>query len=780
MDRVKHIAIIGANREGLSLLPTLLHDKTLKIEMIADNNKNALLFKLDELGYRLADPLYIRLTSNIEEIKDIENLDIVINASEDLSLQGFLQQAEFGNVEKLSPLSARLIWGLKEEKLQLEEHGGGDSHAVLLSSLREVVDAIRLTSDRKELLSLILRLAVESTKAEKGSLMLLDKDGKYLKVEIAEGMEEEIVRKIRMPLGVGIAGKVAQDGKPLLISGKASEDEFQHTRERSDVKSALCVPLIINETVIGVINVNSTESTHAFTQDDLAFLTRLAGFASEVILRSKEHEEMKWDTVKFSVWKEMDVILGTGKPLEKRLNEACVRLSKFIDGLVCSIYVFSEDTQMLHLRASTLVDTKIIGPFALRKGEGIDGWAANTGKMVILAEKESETGTGIDEPKKVYIAFPLIAEDKTIGLLSGQLISQKGLLPYQESFLKEISTMIAEAINNHRKQEEQFLRSNKMIAVDETGLEIISITDPEKLSNIIATAAAAIIGAEGSALRIRHDGTLKYQLRAGHGLDDENMRIAFLPAEKDILHEVIKTRKAVIKDFSKETSPLVVSLLSYPLKREGKTTGVLTLFNKIVPGTFYPEHFTKTDMEILGRFMVYVEKALLNIMLQEEGKNRAQDMLDGILIGKEFLERRAEEEIGRAKRFGRRFMLMIIHIPNLNTYNQEHGKGEKLIAAILDVLKEKVRNFDVVAKLDNERLAVLFLESDEGAIRLVSKLCNAVEDGKLFDKNILKEEIGIRYGYAIFPDDGETVEALLKKAGPRVEIKVTGDTDKWI
>lgn len=773
MDRVKHIAIIGANREGLSLLPILLQDKTLKIEMIADSNKNALLFKLDELGYALAEPLYIKLTSNIEDIKTVENLDIIVNASEDLSLQGFLQQPEFGNVEKLSPLSAKLIWGLKQEKLQIKEQGE-NGHAALLTSLREVVDAIRLTSDRKELLSLILRLAVESTRAEKGSLMLLDKENKSLKVEIAEGMEEEIARKIKVPLGTGIAGKVAQDGKPLLISGKPSEEEFQHLRG-SGVKSALCVPLIINEAVIGVINVNSAESTHAFTQDDLAFLTRLAGLASEVMLRSKEYEEMKSDTANFNAWKKVDVILKGGKPLDKKLSDICIELSRFIDGFVCSIYVFNEDTQMMHLKASTLTDVKTAGPFAFRKGEGIDGWAANTGKAVILTEKEHEA----EEPRKIYISVPLAQEDKIIGIISGQTVSQKGLLPHQESFLKEIAVPVAEAINSHEEQEKQSLRSNKMIAVDETGLEIISITDPEKLPTIIATAAAAIIGAEGSTLRIRHDGTQKYHLRSGHGLDDEKMRASFLPAEKDILHEVIKTRKPVIKDFPKEISPLIASLISYPLKREGKVIGVLTLFNKVAPGVFYPEHFTKTDAEILGRFVIYVEKALLHIMLQEEEKAKTKELLNGILMGKEFLQRRTEEEIGRAQRFGKRFVLMVIHIPDLGSYSEE-DKGEKLIVHILDALKKKVRAFDVVAKLDDERLAVLFLESDEGAIRVFGKLRDAVQEGELFDKALFKHEIGVRYGYAIFPDDGDTFEALLKKASPRLEVKISGSEDKWI
>ncbi len=775
MARIKHTVIIGANREGLSLLPTLLQDKTIKIEMIADNNKNALLFKLNELGYQLADPLYIRVTSNLEDIKTIEGLDIIINASEDLSLQGFLQQPEFRNVEKLSPLSAKLIWGLKGEKFRLKDQGT-DSHAALLSSLREVVDAIRLTGDIKEILFLILRLAIESSGAEKGSLMLLDSESKHLKVEIAEGMEEEIVRKIKVPLGTGIAGKVAQDGKPLLISGKVSGEEFQYIRARSDVKSALCVPLIIHETAIGVINVNSAESAHAFTQDDLAFLTRLASLASEVIIRSKEYEEMRWNTIKFSIWKEVDKILKMSKSLEKRLNDVCGQLSRFIEGLTCSIYVLNEDTTMLHLKASTLTDTKTIGTLAIRRGDGVDGWAAHTGKSVILIEKEIEA----EEPRKVYLSLPMAAEDKVIGLFSGQLISQNGLLPHQESFLKEIIVPIAGAINNHQKQERQFLRSNKMIAVDETGLELISITDMDKLPNIIATTAAAIIGAEGSTLRIRHSGAAKYQLRAARGLDEEKIRGAFLPAETAILRDVMKTGNAVIKDFPKETNPLVLSLLSYPLKREGKVTGLLTLFNKIAPGTFYPEHFTKTDMEILGRFMVYVERALLHTMLREEERDRSLDMLYSVKIGKEFLERRAEEEISRAKRFGKKFMLMIIHIPNLNAYSQEGDRVKNLIVNILDVLKKKIRNFDVVARLDDERIAVLFLECDEGAIRMMTQFFSAVRNGELFDKSLLKEEIGIRYGYAIFPDDGKTFETLLKKAGPRVEVKVGGEGERTV
>src|SRR3972149_7938201 len=107
----KKIAIIGANKEGPKLLPVLLGDKRSRIVLIADPNRNAMLFKLKELGYRIPPKYEIELTTDLERIKKIQGLDIVINALQDQHTEKFLEAQEFKDVEKLGPLSPRLIWG---------------------------------------------------------------------------------------------------------------------------------------------------------------------------------------------------------------------------------------------------------------------------------------------------------------------------------------------------------------------------------------------------------------------------------------------------------------------------------------------------------------------------------------------------------------------------------------------------------------------------------------------------------------------------------------------
>ena len=75
-----------------------------------------------------------------------------------------------------------------------------------------------------------------------GSLMLLDPERRHLCIRVAMGVEPELWPKIRVPLGEGIAGWVAAEGRPLRLRGRADSETYHIVRERTDVESALCVP----------------------------------------------------------------------------------------------------------------------------------------------------------------------------------------------------------------------------------------------------------------------------------------------------------------------------------------------------------------------------------------------------------------------------------------------------------------------------------------------------------------------------------------------------------
>ena len=74
------------------------------------------------------------------------------------------------------------------------------------------------------------------TGAEGGSLMLLDAERHELRVRVAVGIEPELWKKISVPVGDGIAGRVAEEGRALRLRGKADQQAFRIVRERLDVE----------------------------------------------------------------------------------------------------------------------------------------------------------------------------------------------------------------------------------------------------------------------------------------------------------------------------------------------------------------------------------------------------------------------------------------------------------------------------------------------------------------------------------------------------------------
>lgn len=761
---IKNIAIIGANKEGLKLLPIILKDRKSRVCVIADSNKNAMLFKLNELGYRLGQRFNVRITTDISEVKRIPDLDIIINALQDQATEKFLESPEFKDVEKLGPLSTRLIWGVRASA----PTGGGDrggEQTTLLSSFREIVDAVRLTIDRKELLSVILKLASESTRAERGSIMLVSTDERMLRVEIAKGMDEEVVRKIRVPIGEGISGKVAQDGKPLLISGKARDGEFARPMERSDVKSAMCVPLLVNGEIIGVINVSSSESAHVFTNEDLTFLTSLAALAAEVIQRSNEYERLRVDSAKFSFWKEIDSIMSSSVPLEKRLSTVARKLVDIIQGLTCFIYIYDDERGRLFLKAASVKDSKGLGLLSLRAGEGLEGASIDALKDVFLVDRTEQGNI-----KRVYMSLPMVSNGTLVGTLNGQIISQQGLTVYHESFLKDIRTLVAESVYKYKQHEKEKLRARKMFAVDEAGLEMISIKDPKRLATIITTTPAAILGAEGSLLRIRQNG--RFQTAATFGLDDKSVREYFLPIEKETVMEALRKKEVVCREFSEEASPYIRSVLARPLFVNEAIAGVLTLFNKMSDVTVYPCGFSKPDSEILARFSVYAEKGLANVVKQEKpepGKEAPEPDRSPLAL----FEARVEQELNRARRLDKSMVLASVRIAGLKEISNRAGFETKLV----NFIRKKTRSFDIVVRLNDETFGFLFLDTNEKITRLLGAITEVIANDEAFHKAFLEGKADILYGYAGFPHDGDSFAELFARASNRARLDMNKSYD---
>lgn len=152
-----------------------------------------------------------------------------------------------------------------------------------MSKFIDVASTLTSELDFDKLFPLILSKISEAMSAERTSIYFVDKDKNELWTKAAEGVDE-----IRVPLGSGISGRVAQSGETINVEDAWELPYYNREYDKENqfrTRSVLCVP-IRDRTgdIIGAIQVMNKQGKPRFNAEDETFLrdlTSQAGIALE-------------------------------------------------------------------------------------------------------------------------------------------------------------------------------------------------------------------------------------------------------------------------------------------------------------------------------------------------------------------------------------------------------------------------------------------------------------------------------------------------------------------
>ena len=180
-------------------------------------------------------------------------------------------------------------------------------------ALRQVGTALGTTLDLDELLELVLSKVTELLEADRATLYLLDEQNNELVSRLVVGGQ---VRSIRMKVGHGIAGMVAQTGKSFRIQDAYTDDRFERQWDALTgfrTTSMLAGPLKNHlGRTIGVIQVLNKKGGQGFTDGDETLLTALSTQAAVAIDNSR---------LFLSLIQKNKQLLDTKEQLERRLRD---------------------------------------------------------------------------------------------------------------------------------------------------------------------------------------------------------------------------------------------------------------------------------------------------------------------------------------------------------------------------------------------------------------------------------------------------------------------------
>ncbi len=159
---------------------------------------------------------------------------------------------------------------------------------VMYDTVRDVTSTLSFV----EVLQRILDRTLVHLQSEIGSILLVEPDGS-LRIAVAHGLPDEVVADTRLRPGEGISGHVAATGQALLIEDLDADGRFQgRNRERYYTSSLISAPVMIGDSVRGVLNVNNKETRQGFGEGDLKLIEAIASHAAIALRNAERFEEL--------------------------------------------------------------------------------------------------------------------------------------------------------------------------------------------------------------------------------------------------------------------------------------------------------------------------------------------------------------------------------------------------------------------------------------------------------------------------------------------------------
>ena len=336
--------------------------------------------------------------------------------------------------------------------------------------LYQVSKVIHSTLDSQEALHLIVSEAVRVMRASSGSLVLINPTTNFLEIHAAQNLSST-ARKLKLRVGEGITGWVAQTGKPALVGDVLLDKRYVSVR--SAVRSELAVPLEVQGEVRGVINVDS-ERTNAFSKDDLELLEELALLAAKVIHNTWLYEQLRLKVMLFeslsSVSRTINSTLNLDEALRAITKEAC----ELMRARMCSLMLLDDTREWLDLRASFGAGDAYIKKPRLSLAESLLGVVLRRQKPLQVANVQADSRyqnveLARSESLVSLLSVPLIFSGQAIGTLNVYTARTYNFSNEEIKILSALAELSAIAIEKARLYErivdvEEQLRQNEKLS----------------------------------------------------------------------------------------------------------------------------------------------------------------------------------------------------------------------------------------------------------------------------------------------------------------------------
>jgi diguanylate cyclase (GGDEF)-like protein len=505
-----------------------------------------------------------------------------------------------------------------------------------MAALQSVSQTVASSLEPRAILYTVIQLLQDTFGYHYVSIYLLD--GDVLRLGAQVGYPAELTYH-EIPITSGITGRTVRTRQTQFVQDVTADPEF--LLARYDLGSEICVPLLKEQTVLGVLNVESTHD-RPLTETDVGLLTALAGPVTVAIDNARLFESERKQRELAEALRDA---LGAGAALSGSLDMETV-LDRLLDQVAhvveydaANIMLVEEQTgrtRMARTRGYERFGDEVAREtatlsFEVAKTENLRRMA-ETGQPLVIPDTAAFPGwvrVKVTDYVRSWAGAPIMAQGRAMAFFSISKREPNFYRPEDAARLAAFAGLAALAIQNARLFEQTRRRAEMLAALHATSLDITLQHDLPTLLRTIVERAARLLNAPGGGLYLCDPQR------------QEVRNVVSYNTLRDYTGTVLKYGEGAAGIVAQTGQPLIIddyrrwsgrasvyeedrpfsAVVSAPMIWQGQVIGVIHVLHSVEG-----QRFTPADLELLTLFANQAAVAVENARLLAETQRRAEQL----------------------------------------------------------------------------------------------------------------------------------------------------------
>lgn len=475
------------------------------------------------------------------------------------------------------------------------------------------------------------------------TVRLLDKDTGQLEPVACRNLDHALWLAGYRGTPQGFGKTVLENKIPLTVANLQTDTrvtwrEFAH---KFGFVSFLGIPLVVKEEALGLIAFY-TRAEHAFTEEEIEFLSMLAGQVAIAMHNAKLYEGLKMREAEVSALHALTVAATQSLDLTKVLDEAIKKITEIFHFDVARVFLFNADMTELSVKSTFEAKPEYwLQATRFARGESLLGRVTESGKSIIFSDILSDpdyrawssSQKALKAGSRFLAMWPITTRLKTWGVLVCGAGTPRTLNTAEIDLLAAMTNQVGIAVENATLYEQTAIKAKELSAlyaiagVASESLEIQSILRKtvEKVLHIFNFDAARVYLCKGEQRDL--------QLAFHSGFADGFVLPTCYHIGEGLIGKIVQGSEPIsIEDMN--TDPNYVGLarskamfnagfrasILIPIRVRGEGLGVMNFLCR------KPHHYSESDFQLIQAIAYHLGIAVGNANLFSQINQKTSEL----------------------------------------------------------------------------------------------------------------------------------------------------------